>query len=132
MVIKKWIFKTLSHIFWTRFFSGHGAYWWCSSFGRCIGCIGHFILMCHLLTFLSHLNNASFLLISFGKFQQENYVGMWGHYGSRVMGVYSKPLNWASSLTTNLFWWHRPFIYGRLCPICFSRELGFGVSIYVL
>jgi hypothetical protein len=27
-----------------------------------------------------------FFHVSFGEFQQENYVGMWGHYGSRVMG----------------------------------------------
>jgi len=27
-----------------------------------------------------------FFHVFFGEFQQENYVGMWEHYGSRVMG----------------------------------------------
>jgi hypothetical protein len=61
--------------------------------------------MCNSLTFLSHMNNISFffLLVSFGEFQQENYVGMWGHYGSRIMGVFLRPFSEASSLTTNIF-----------------------------
>jgi hypothetical protein len=54
---------------------------------------------------------------------------MRGHYGSKVFGIYSKPLNEALGSTTNLLWWYRPFIYGRLCPICFSNELGYGGSI---
>ncbi len=29
-----------------------------------------------------------FLLVSFGEFQQHSYVYMWGHYGSKVMGVH--------------------------------------------
>jgi hypothetical protein len=43
----------------------HGAYWWSSYLGKHIGCIGHYVFMCHLSTFLSHLNNTSsfFLLI---------------------------------------------------------------------
>jgi hypothetical protein len=45
--------------------------------------------------------------------------------GLRVMGVYSKPLNGASGLTTNLPWWYRLIVYGRLCLICFYKELGF-------
>jgi hypothetical protein len=45
---------------------------------------------CVSLSFLSHLDNLSFLFlpISFDKFEQENYVGMWGHYGFKVMGIY--------------------------------------------
>jgi hypothetical protein len=51
----------------------------------------HFVLMCNLSTFLSHMHNISFFFfpISFGKFQQESYACMWGHYGSRIVGVSS-------------------------------------------
>jgi hypothetical protein len=90
--------------------------------------------MCHLSTFLFHLDKTSFffLHVSFGEFRQNNYVGMWGHYVSKVMGVYSRPLNEASNSTTNLLWWYKYFIYGKLCPIYFSKELGFGGSVFVL
>jgi len=54
---------------------------------------------------------------------------MWGHYGSKIMGVISGPFSEASSVTINIFWWYRPFLYGGLCPILFFRELGFGGSI---
>jgi len=75
-----------------------------------------------------------FLLPSyfFYEFWQENYVGMWGHYGSKFMGVYSRPLSEVSNSTIDLLWWYMPFIYGRLCPICFFKELWFGGSIFVL
>jgi hypothetical protein len=43
-----------------------------------------------------------FFLDSFGKFQHESYVGMWGHYGSRVMGIYSRPFSGALSLIIDL------------------------------
>ncbi len=51
--------------------------------------------MCRSLTFLSHLDNPFFLFlfVSFDKFQQESYVGMWGHDGLKVMGVYSRLIN---------------------------------------
>jgi hypothetical protein len=115
------------------FISKCGAYQWSSSFGKHTSCFGHFVLMCRLSPFLSHLDKLFlFLLISFNKFQQNNYVSMWKHYGSKVLGVYSRPLNEASSPTTDLLWWYRPFIYGKLCPIWCSRELGFGGSIFVL
>ncbi len=131
MVIKKWILKTLSRIFWMRFFFKT----WCISmiflFKRRTSCIGHFFFMCCLLTFLFHSDNTSFLPIFFGEFWQESYAGLWEHYGSRVMGVYSGPFSGALGLTTNLFWWYRPFIYGGLCTIYFFKELGFGGSIYV-
>ncbi len=40
--------------------------------------------------FLSHMDNTSFFffLVFFNKFQQESYVNMWGHYGSKIMGVF--------------------------------------------
>jgi len=47
------------------------------------------------------------------------------------MGVYLRPLNGESSLNTDFLWWYRLLIYGRLCPICLFRELGFGGSIFV-
>jgi len=76
-----------------------------------------------LINFFFHLNNSSFSLISFGEFRQ--VVGMWKHYGSWVI-IYLGLLNGVSSSASDLLWWYRPFIYGRLCPIYLSKELGFG------
>jgi hypothetical protein len=42
-----------------------------------------------------HTNNSFFFFsfpIFFGKFQQENYASMCGHYGSRIVGVFVSPL----------------------------------------
>ncbi len=117
-------FSGLCHAFFGRDFSSkHGAYWWSSSHGGCPCYFGHFVLMCNLSTFLFPINNTSFffLLVSFGRFRQENYVGMWGHYGSRIVGVFLGPFNEASNLIINIIWWYMPFIYGRLCPIFFLR-----------
>jgi hypothetical protein len=78
-----------------------------------------------LLTFLFHTNIVSFfLLISFGRFRQKNYAYIWGHYGFKIVGVFSKPLSKVLGSTFNILWWYRPSFYGRLCPIYFSRELG--------
>jgi hypothetical protein len=60
-----------------------------------------------------------FLPIFFGEFQQENYANIWGHYGSKVMGIYSRPLNEISGSTLDLFWWYKLFIFARLCPFTF-------------
>jgi hypothetical protein len=57
---------------------------------------------------------------------------MCGHYGSMIMGVFSMPLNEASNLTTDILWWYRPFLYGGLCPIYFSSELGSSGSVFML
>jgi len=48
-----------------------------------------------------------FLLICFGRFRHENYAHMWGHYGSKIVGVFSRPFNQALGLTTNILWWYR-------------------------
>jgi hypothetical protein len=87
-----------------------------------------------LLTFLYHMNNTSFFLflISFGGFRQESYASMWGHYGSKIMGVFLRPLSKVSSLITDIFWWYKPFLYEGLCPICFFGELGFSGSVFML
>jgi hypothetical protein len=89
--------------------------------------------MCSFSTLLFHMDNTSFffLLISFDGFQKESYADMWGHYGSKIVEVFSKPLSEASSLTINILWWYRPSFYGGLYPICFSRELGFSGFIFV-
>ncbi len=73
---------------------GHGAYGWSSSPRRCSHCFGHFVFMCSLSTFLFHMNNTSFsfLHVFFGGYWQENYACMCGHYGSRIMGIFSRPL----------------------------------------
>jgi hypothetical protein len=51
---------------------------------------------------------------------------MWGHYRSRIMGIFLGSFNKALGSTINIFWWYRPSFYGGLCPICFSRELSFS------
>ncbi len=61
-----------------------------------------FIPMCSSLTFLSHTNSTSFLLISFNKFQQKSYASFLRHYGSKIVGVFLRPLNKASGSTTNI------------------------------
>jgi hypothetical protein len=57
---------------------------------------------------------------------------MWGHYGSRIVGVFSRPLSKVSRSTIDIFWWYNFFFYGGLCPICFSRDLGSSGSVFVL
>jgi hypothetical protein len=127
-------FLKLCHTFfgWC-FISRCGAYWWSSSPRKRPNCFGHFIFMCSSLTFLSHTDNTFFffLLIFFCRFRHENYASMWGHYGSKIVRVFSRPFNEALGLTTNILWWYRLFFYGRLCLICFSKNLGFGGSIFV-
>jgi len=122
-------FLGLCHTFFGwNFILRHGTYQWSSYLGRCPTYFGHFVLMCSLSTFLYHMDNtlSFFLPIFFGEFQQENYVGMWGNYRFRIVGVFSRPFNKVSSLITNILWWYRPLFYGRLFPIFFNRELGSG------
>jgi len=54
------------------FISKCGAYSWSSFLRRRTSCFGHFVLMCHLLTFLSHLDRTYFffLYVSFGGFNK--------------------------------------------------------------
>jgi hypothetical protein len=87
-------------------------------------------MCCSPIFFFTWIVPLSFLFF-FGKFQQESFVGMWKHYGSWVI-IYLGPLNGVSSSTSDLLWWYRPLIYGRLCPIYLSRELGFGGFVSML
>jgi hypothetical protein len=48
------------------------------------------------------------------------------------VGVSLGPLSEALGSAIDILLWYRPFFYGGLCPICFSRELSFGGSIFVL
>ncbi len=128
----QWVLKTLSRIFGWGFISRHGKYRWSRSLESHPSCFGHFVLMCNLLTFFFHTDNTSFILVFFNKFQQENYVGMWGHYGSKIMRVFSQPLNDALGSTTNILWWYRPSLYGGLCLVYFFKELGSSGSLFVL
>jgi hypothetical protein len=57
---------------------------------------------------------------------------MWGHYGSRIMKVFLEPLSKVSSSIINILWWYRLSLYGGLCPIYFSRELGFSGFVFGL
>jgi len=56
---------------------------------------------------------------------------MWGHYGSKIVGMFLKPLSKTSTSTTNILWWYKPFFYGRSCPIYFSKKLGSGGFVFV-
>jgi hypothetical protein len=47
---------------------------------------------------------------------------MWGHYGSKIMRVFSRPFNKVSSSTTNILWWYKLSFYGGLCPFVFIRS----------
>jgi hypothetical protein len=109
-------------------------YQWSSSPKRCLGSFGHFVHMCSLSTFLFHMDiiYLFFFFASFGKFWHESYASMWENYSSKIMGIFLGLLNKTSGLITNIFWWYRPSFYGGLCPICFSRELGFGGFVFVL
>jgi hypothetical protein len=57
---------------------------------------------------------------------------MWRHYGSKVVGAFSRPFSEASGLITNVLWWYKHPSYGGLCPIYMSRELSFDGSIFML
>jgi len=127
-------FSRLCHTFFGwRFILICGAYWWLSYLGKITSWFGHFVFMCHSSTFLSHLDNISFILpIFFYEFRQNNYVNIWGHHGSMVMGVHLGFFNKVSNQTPNLFWWYRPFYLWRIVwPICFSKELCFGGFVFV-
>jgi hypothetical protein len=99
-----------------------------------LGCFRHFVPMCNSLTFLFHMDSTYFFFfhVSFGGFRQESYAGMWGHYGSKIVRIFSRPFNEALSSTTNMFSWYRFSLYGKMCPICFSRVLGSSGSVFVL
>jgi len=55
----------------------------------------------------------------FRGFRRENYVGMWGHYGSKIVGVFLKPFNKVLGLSTDILWWYRPFFLWRIVPHLF-------------
>ncbi len=128
-------FLRLCHAFFGwGFISKCGAYQWSSSFGRCPSYFGHFVFMCSSSTFLFHTNDTSSFSLSIflGGFWQNSYGGMWGHYGSKIVGVFLRPFSEASGLTIDILWWYRPSLYGGLCPIYFYNELGSGGFVFVL
>ncbi len=128
-------FSELCHSFFgSSFILRHDAYQWSSSLRKRPSWFGHFVFMCNSSTFLSHTDNTFFffLHVFFGKLWQENYAGMWRHYRSMIMGVFSGPLKKVSNLTADILWWYKPSPYGGLCPIYFSRELNFSDSIFVV
>jgi hypothetical protein len=52
-----------------------------------LGILSSFVI-CQPFYFFTDNTFFFFLLVSFGEFQKESYVGMWGHYGSRIVGVF--------------------------------------------
>ncbi len=111
-------FSRLCHAFFGRgFISRCGAYQWSSFPRRCPCCFGHFIFICNSSTFWSHMDSTSFFLLVFSaKFWQENYVSMWGHYGSKIVIIFLGPLNETSSLIIDILWWYKPSILWRIVP----------------
>jgi hypothetical protein len=63
-----------------------------------------------------------FFLVSFSGFWHKSYVGMWGHYGFKIVEVFLGPFSQVLGLTIDILWWYMPSFYGRLCPICFLRS----------
>jgi hypothetical protein len=49
-----------------------------------------------------------------------------------IVGVFSRLLNEVLGLITDILWWYKPYIYGGLCPNCFSREFNSNGSIFVI
>jgi hypothetical protein len=86
----------------------------------------------HWPSYFTHSTFFFFLPISFGGFWHESYSYMWGHYGFKIMRVFSKPFDKVSSLTTNILWWYKPSFYVGLCPIFFFKELGSSGSIFMV
>jgi len=54
------------------------------------------------------------------------------HYGSRIVGVFLEPFNEALGSIIVIFQWYMLNMYGGLCPIYFSKELGFNGFVFVL
>ncbi len=107
------------------FISRCGTYQQSSSLGKCIVFFEHFVFMCSSSTFLTHIDNTSlfFLHVSFGRFRQESYANMWGHYGSRIVGVFSRTFNDALGLTIDILWWYKLFFSMEECsPFAFPRS----------
>jgi len=85
--------------------------------------ISHSIVLQLWGLFWEHLfiscGNTSFLLIFFGLFQYESYASMWGHYGSRIVGVFLRPSNKALGLITDILRWYRVFFMEDCAPSAF-------------
>jgi len=107
-------FSRLCHTcFGWGFISRHGAYQRSSSPRKRPSRFGHFIFMYGSSTFLSHIDNTSFLShmdntsfffpISFGEFWRKSYANMWGHYGSKIVGIFLSLLSEVLDSTTDIF-----------------------------
>jgi hypothetical protein len=77
-------------------------------------------------------NTFFFLFVFSGRFWQENYVSMWGHYGSRIVIIFLRPFSETSCSIINILWWYKPSFYGGLCPIYFFGESNSNGSIFML
>ncbi len=110
-----------------------GAYRRSSFLGRHPCYFGHYVFMCSSLTFLFHTDNTFFFFfpISFDGFWQWSYVGMWGHYGSRIMGIFSRPLVRCHARLLISFGGVSFLFMGECALIYFSKELGFSGSVFV-
>jgi hypothetical protein len=53
---------------------------------------------------------------------------MWGHYGSMVMEVYSRPFSGASSSIIDLLLWYRFFLMEGYAPFAFLSSWVLVVS----
>jgi hypothetical protein len=133
----QWVFRTLSCIFWMRFYFKSGAYWWFFFLWKTHKLLWAFCLHVSLIDLLFSLKQYFFyfLHVFFGRFQQNSYVDMWGHYGSNVMGVYLGPIQGPLAehqAQLLISFGGIGLLFMKNCaPIYFSRELGFNDFIFV-
>jgi hypothetical protein len=52
------------------------------------------------------------------------------HYGSRIMGVFLRPLNEALGSITDIFWWYKLNIMEDYAPYAFQRSWALVVSYF--
>jgi hypothetical protein len=97
-----------------------------SFFGSYLAGFGHFVLTYSSLTLLFHTDNSSFffLLVYFGGFHHDSYVGMWGHYGSKIVGVFTRPHSKMLNSTIDLFWYIGLSLW-RIVPHLFFSKVWF-------
>ncbi len=114
------------------FISKHGTYQWSSSFRRHHVALG-ILSSCVVCqpSYLTWTTFSFFFLVFFGEFRHENYVGMWGHNGSKIMGVFSRPLTRCQARLPISFASIGLFSMDDCASISFSKKLGFSGFVFM-
>jgi hypothetical protein len=55
---------------------------------------------------------------------------MWGHYGSKLVGILSRPFNKTSNSTSDILWWYKFFSMEDYAPFAFLRSWAM-VALYL-